>query len=125
MKTLAGRPNGRRYKRTYPPTQTGGSHGTPLSTRESQTTTRALPSIFGEGMARFFWKSRAKKEAHSTRIPRRRLRASRGRGEPDGGEGSFRVHIHTRPTRLRLSTDGDPVIDRKKSGLRARGWASQ
>ena len=55
-------------------------------------------------MGRSFLEIEGEKEAHSTRIPRRHLHSSGARGNPDGLEGLFRVHIHTRPHCLRLST---------------------
>jgi hypothetical protein len=56
-------------------------------------TTRRFRLIFEVGAADPFLQIEIKKDAHSTRSPRRRLCASRGRGDPDGGAGLFRVRI--------------------------------
>jgi hypothetical protein len=52
-----------------------------------------------------FLEIEAEKGTRSTRVPRRRPRASRGRGDPDGSKGLQRVHVpDATHTRLRLST---------------------
>jgi hypothetical protein len=53
---------------------------------------RAL-AVFLKSGRPIFSENRGQKEAHSTRVLRRRLRASRGRGDPDGREELQRVRV--------------------------------
>src|SRR5262245_36684764 len=54
MKTQAGPPNGPRHKRRRTNPVFGPSHGTPLSARKNQTTTRPFRLIFEVGAGRSF-----------------------------------------------------------------------
>ena len=64
--------------------------------RQNQTTTASFTGSFEVGLGWFFLEISAGKGTRSTRIPRRRLRASRARGDPDGLEA---FGGHRRPTR--------------------------
>jgi hypothetical protein len=70
------------------------------SARKSQTTMRPFQVVFEVGAADLCLKIEGKKEAHSTRTPRRRLRASRGRG---GHKELQRVHVPDAAYSLRLA----------------------
>jgi hypothetical protein len=60
---------------------------------KGQTTTAGFTGFFEVGVGRPFLEIEAGKGTRSTRVLRRRLRASGGRGDPDGREELQRVHV--------------------------------
>jgi hypothetical protein len=57
---------------------------------------RGFTGIFEVEVGRLFWKRGPKRGTRSTRVLRRRLRASGGRGDPDGREELQRGHVPRR-----------------------------